>query len=125
MNRSAQLSLFQKAKELPQRHVQIAAYRGEPYVLRFLCTALVFCVCAYLYFIGLSIMNLVANREAVAKSDALKSDVATLEEEYFKLSKAVTHGDAAALGLTQPVKTTYVRRADAGGVASNVRARDI
>ena len=124
-NHQNQLSLFQKAKELPHRHVNVAAYKGEHLILRLLCIALVVCVCSYLYFIGLSIMNLVANREAVAQSDALKSEVASLEQEYFALSKAVTPDDAASLGLAKPVKTTFVRRADAGGVASAVRASDL
>ena len=117
-----QLSLFQKAKELPKRSVSVAAYRGESHVLRLLCSALIFCVCAYLYFIGLSIMNLVGSREALARSNVLKSEVATLEQEYFRLSKAVTPNDAISLGLTKPVKTTFVR-ADAGGVARVVESR--
>ena len=122
---SIQLTLFQKAKALPSRSVHVAALRGEQYFIRIIIGALALCVAAYLYFVGLSIMNLISNREAVTESTRLQSDVAMLEQEYFTLSKNVSAVEANAHGLSQPIATTFVRRADAGGMATAIRSNDL
>ena len=113
-----QLSLFQKALELPHKQVNVAAYAGESHLVQFLILALVLSIGAYLYFVGLSIMNVIANREAIAESERLQSIVVNLEEQYFKLSKDVTPEMGVNLGLKKTSDTTFVRRAS--GMASNV-----
>ncbi|MDP3645803.1 MAG: hypothetical protein Q8R25_01835 [bacterium] len=118
-----QLSLFQKARELPHRRVSIAAFSGESHVLQFFMLALALCVAGYLYFVGVSIMNVIAHREASVESDRLQSIVVNLEEEYFKLSKGVTPEMGAHLGLQKTSATSFVRRAS--GMASNVKASEI
>ena len=120
---TSQLSLFQKAKVLPQSRIRVDALRGESHLIHFLIAALVACIAAYLYFVGLSIMNVISNREASVESDQLKSTVSTLEQEYFKLSNAVTLDQAAAHGLSAAKTQAFVRRD--GAMASNVRANEI
>ena len=117
---SIQLSLFQKARELPKRQVNVAALMGESHMMQFVMSALIFCVCAYLYFVGLSIMNVIAHREASVESDRLQSIVSSLEEDYFTLSKNVTPETGAKLGLSPAKKSSFVRRVT--GVASNASA---
>ncbi|HWO07771.1 MAG TPA: hypothetical protein VNM40_04305 [Candidatus Paceibacterota bacterium] len=123
MQKLVQLSIFEKAKSLPQRSIVVAAYRGENHLLSFLYFAFGLCIAAYIYFVGLSIMNLIANREAIVESDRLQSEVASLEEEYFELAKGITPSVASAHGLSKPVQTSFVRRPT--GFASNSSRDDL
>ena len=118
-----QLSLFQKARDLPKHHVRVAAFTGEPYVLRCLVFLFALCIAGYLYFVGLSILNLIQSREATADSASIQSTVGALEQEYFTLSKAVTPEMGARLGLSAAKKQAYVRRGT--NMATNVRASDL
>lgn len=114
-----QISLFQKARELPNAKIRVATYAGESHLIHILSLFLAIAVCAYLYFVGVSIMNVISNREATAESERLQSVVGTLEQEYFTLSRAVTPDMAASLGLVKTSETSFVRRP--GGVATNAR----
>ena len=122
-HRHNQLSLFQKAKELPKHHVRVAAYTGESYVLQTLIFMFVLCVAGYLYFVGLSILNVIGSREASVESDRLQSVVGNLEQEYFELSKSVTPDVGASFGLVPTKSQAYVR--SASNVASNVTHNDM
>lgn len=113
-----QLSLFQKAKDLPRRHVNVAAYSGESHSIQILTLALGLCVAAYLYFVGVSILNVITHKQASVETDRLRSVVGTLEQDYFELSQAVTPEMAGRVGLSSAKKAEYVRRP--GGVASNL-----
>lgn len=116
-HRHNQLSLFQKARELPNRKVSVATFAGESHLLQFLILVLGLCVAAYLYFVGLSIMNVIENREARVESERLQSIVVNLEQEYFKLSKGVTPEMGVNMGLVKTFGTSFVRRTN--GMASN------
>ena len=118
-----QLSLFQKAKELPKHHVRVAAYAGESYVLQTLIFMFVLCVAGYLYFVGLSILNVIGSREASVDSDRLQAVVGTLEQEYFELSKSITPEVGATYGFVPTKTQAYVR--SASNVASNVSKSDV
>ena len=118
-----QLSLFEKARSIPQRSISVAAYRGEPYMLQILFMALALCIVAYLYFVGLSIMNVITNREAVAESERLQNETAALEHEYFALSKGITPEAGVALGLVPTKSAKFVHRG--GFMAANVTADDL
>lgn len=106
-----QLSLFQKAYELPRRKVRAVAFAGESHAVQFLSIMLALCVAAYLYFVGVSIMNVISNREASAEIERVRSSVASLEKDYFTLSKAISPKSADSFGLTTNTEATYVRRA--------------
>jgi hypothetical protein len=120
---SHQLSLLQKARLLPERKVSAVAYSGESHLLQVLFIFLALLIGGYFYFVGVSIMNVISNREASVESDRLRSVVGSLEEEYFALAKSVTPESAGSLGLTASVETSYVRRVNA--VASNANPSGI
>jgi len=103
--------------------IRVEAISGEHFVVRILIAAILMCVAAYLYFVGVSIMNVIANREASLESERLQSLVGTLEEEYFALSKAISPENGAVMGLSKTADTSFVRRG--GGMASNVTPSDI
>lgn len=121
--KQAQLNFLEKAKSLPRQSINVAAYRGEAQLLRILSLLLALSIAGYLYFVGLSIMNVIANREASVMSDRLQSDVAVLEQQYFTLSKEVSPESAAAHGLSKPVATSFVRTQP--NYATNVTQSDI
>lgn len=106
-----------------QVFIQMEAYRHEHLVLRFLTLALVSGVIAYGYFVGFSIMNVIAHKEAAAKSAQLKSSLSRLEQTYFELTKNMSPDMGSAIGLGPTEHTEYIRRAGTVGVAS--RANEI
>lgn len=121
--RQAQLALLQKARMLPERKVSAVAFAGESHMLQVLSILLALSVAAYLYFVGVSIMNVISNREASVESERLRSTVASLEEDYFALAKSISPGSAGNLQLTASAGTSFVRRTSA--VAANVAQNDI
>lgn len=121
--RQAQLALLQKARALPERKVSAVAFAGESHMLQVLSVLLALSVAAYLYFVGVSIMNVISNREASVESERLRSTVASLEEEYFVLAKSISPESAGNLQLTASAGTSFVRRTSA--VASNANLSGI
>lgn len=103
--------------------IRVEAISGEHLVVRALIMALFMCVAAYLYFVGVSIMNVIGSREASIESERLQSIVSTLEEEYFALSKSISPENGVGLGLSKTSATSFVRRP--GGVASNIQPSGI
>lgn len=115
--RQAQLALLQKARTLPERKVSAIAFAGESHMLQVLSILLALSIAGYLYFVGVSIMNVISNREASVESERLRSIVGGLEEDYFALAKSISPEAAGEHGLTASAGATYVRRANA--VATN------
>lgn len=64
--------------------------------------------CGYLYFVGASIFNVIARKEASAETTRLQSSIALMEQEYFALSEHVDESIAADLGLVAIDATQYV-----------------
>jgi hypothetical protein len=106
------------------KHLAILSleYSYERVAFRVLFALLGIILCGYLYFVGASVLNIIARKEASRSSAALQSSIAILEKEYFVLSEAVTPGTGATLGLSQVQATDYVYRpgatASADGAAS-------
>lgn len=64
----------------------------------------------YATHISLSIMNVVAEREALRDSELRSAAIANLEQEYFALSDAIRPERAASLQLVHVADTYYVTR---------------
>lgn len=73
--------------------------------------------CSYLYFVGASVLNIIARKEADAQSLGIQGSVGVLEEQYFALSQSVTPQDAPSLGLAPVSQTAYVYRPGDAAVA--------
>ncbi|MFA7310178.1 MAG: hypothetical protein WC050_04720 [Candidatus Paceibacterota bacterium] len=93
----------------------------EQQAMRALFALLVLLLCGYLYFVGASVLNIMARKEASAKTTNLQSAIAGMEQQYFALSQSVDASSAHALGLAPVTGTQYVYRpgnaASAGVVA--------
>lgn len=63
---------------------------------------------AYLYFVGASVLNVVARKEAVVETQKLQSAIASMEQEYFALSESVDGPLASTMGLVAIDDTAYI-----------------
>ena len=84
--------------------------------IKWLFAVLILLVCAYLYFVSVSVLNVIARKEALREMSDITSSIATMEQRYFHISQDMTQDTANNLGL-KPVKTTaYVYRPGNVGV---------
>lgn len=90
----------------------------EQTALKALVAVLGLSICAYLYFVCASVLNVMAQREANRTAQASETSIGTLEQQYFALSHEVTEENAEIIGLVPIAKTDYVYRPGPVGVAS-------
>lgn len=83
---------------------------AERAVFKTLTTGLAVLACCYIYFVGLTIVNVIARKEALSQMSSLGSAVASLERDYFAASQGVGPEDGERLGLKPVSSTDYVRR---------------
>lgn len=102
---------------------------AERIVFRTLVSALFLLAILYVYFVGATILNVVARKEAVAQTAHLASAVSELERDYFAISKAIGPEDGARLGLAPVANTVYIHRpgnaALAGQASGNPSGNEI
>lgn len=80
----------------------------ESLVLRAIILTICALLCAYLYFVGASILHVVARKEMGAEATKLQSAIALMEREYFALSNTVDDSIASSMGLIPVGETAYV-----------------
>jgi len=98
-----------------------AEHPAERMMLRILLSALLGLALAYLYFVGASVLNVIARKEALAQTASLATAVAVLERDYFAASQAVSPSQGAQLGLAPVATTAYVYRPSILGDASQAQ----
>ncbi len=64
----------------------------------------------YIYFISISVVNVVQREEIEQQVGGLYSRVGELEAEYIKLSYNITRDEARALGFVAPSNLSYASR---------------
>lgn len=79
-------------------------------MLRFLLVSIAALGFSYAYFVGSAILNVIARKEALAKSASLATVVSQLEREYFVLAGEIGPEDGMRLGLSPVEDTLYMRR---------------
>src|SRR3989344_1347297 len=80
----------------------------ERVLFRACAGALLVLACACVYFVGTSVLNVIARQEALAQTTSLASAVSELEREYLAVSQNVKPEDGAQLGLTPVSNTVYI-----------------
>ncbi len=103
-------SIFQSKLDFSAaRSVSLTAeHPYENAVISALMLVLFVLACGYLYFVGASIFNVIARKEASAETTRLQSSIALMEQEYFALAEHVDESIAADLGLVAIDTTQYV-----------------
>ncbi len=95
-------------------------YPAERVILRTLIALLVILAVCYLYFVSASIINIMARKEALARSAKIDASIGALEGDYFALTQEITPQSAVAIGLTPIQNTDYVERPGTVGMAGTV-----
>lgn len=93
----------------------------EERAVRALSLMLACLVIGYIVFVSMSVVNVIASKEAGDKITALRASVSQLEKDYFVLSDTVTADSGALLGLAPVSKTNYVSRTGTVGAATRPR----
>src|ERR1700744_5283543 len=65
-------------------------FPAERYAFMVLSFLLLLLIAGYFYFVIGSVFNVIAEREADARSNDLQGSIAALEQQYFSLSQALT-----------------------------------
>lgn len=99
----------------------VNALPREESAIRLLGFALAMLVFVYVTFVSLTIVNVIARKEAGDQATALRAVVGQLERDYFAFSDGVTEDNGSALGLSPVSDTDFVYRPGAVGVVPNVR----
>ena len=63
----------------------------------------------YVYFVGVSVVNLIARKEAFASVQRMNAEVSVLEQNYLTFSHGLTPDQGAELGLTVISPSEYIR----------------
>ncbi|TSC85854.1 MAG: hypothetical protein G01um10148_762 [Parcubacteria group bacterium Gr01-1014_8] len=113
---------------LPFRHRRISktsffvtALPREESAIRILCGMLGIVVFAYITLVSISIVNVIARKEAMDSATALRAVVGQLERDYFATSHGVTLQSGDSLGLSPVSDTEFVHRPGAVGTAGATR----
>lgn len=106
-----------------QTSVLAVEYPAERYAFMVLSFLLLLLIAGYFYFVVGSVFNVIAEREADARSNNLQGSIASLEQQYFSLSQALTPQAASDMGLAPIKNTDYVYRpGNAAAAPSSVHA---
>ncbi len=117
-------SIFQGRLDLFHTTPSLSLTREHPAertVFRTLIATLLVIACVYIYFVGASVLNVIARKEALLQTARLTGAVSVLEREYFLVAKSVTPEAGERLGLAPVSKTAYVRRL---GVVGDARSTE-
>lgn len=98
------------------------AFPREEGFVRVLGVMLALLAVSYLTIVSMSIVNVIARKEATDRMVALRAAVGELEREYFALSGDLTAASAETVGLAPVSDTNYIYRPGAVGSANGVRS---
>jgi hypothetical protein len=88
---------------------------------RVLGSLIVVLAISYVALVSMSVVNVIASREAADRASSLRTIVGQLEHDYFVLSQGVTEGSGTSLGLTPVSRTDYVHVPGSVGSRDGVR----
>lgn len=121
-------SIFQGQLQFPEgggTYILNTEHPLESTVLRVLLAVLLTLTFSYIYFVGASILNVIARKEALVETTRLSSTIGNIERDYFAMSSSVTPESGTALGLAPVSSTAYVYRPGVVGQIETTRDREI
>lgn len=113
-------SIFQGQLQFPASRRTFALHVEHPLervAFRVLFAILFILICAYLYFVVASVLNVVARKEAISRSTQLGSAIGAYERDYFAISEKVKPDAGAPLGLYPVSNIAYIHRPGVVGKA--------
>ncbi|QQG37534.1 MAG: hypothetical protein HYS26_02790 [Candidatus Kaiserbacteria bacterium] len=112
-------------KEAARGAALAAEYPIERGAFRSLWIALLLCVALYMYFVGATILNVIARKEALQQTANLASAVSQLEREYFSAAAAIGPSEGGRLGLAPVADTAFVQRPGNAASAATIGGNEI
>lgn len=100
------------------------AHPSEGLLIRMLSCALFLLLAGYITLVSMSIVNVIARKEAMEKTVALRSSVSELEHNYFVLSQGISADRGQEFGLVKVSDTHYVREQGSVGFADDKNVRN-
>ena len=117
-------SIFQGKLEFPsveRRSFSLSIeHPAESVVFRALLGILFALTFAYIYFVGSSVLNIIARKEALSQAAQIGVAISGSEKEYFAMSQKITPDAGVSLGLAPVLNTAYVYRPGAVGEAQTL-----
>ncbi|MDO8562196.1 MAG: hypothetical protein Q7S05_05295 [bacterium] len=113
-------SIFQGQLQFPASRASFtfhAEHQLERTAFRALSAVLLILVLAYLYFVVVSVLNVIARKEAMSRSTQLSSTIGAYERDYFAISDKVKPDAGVPLGLYPASNVAYVYRPGVVGQA--------
>jgi len=109
------------------KHLSILSFQHplESAALKAIGALLCFALAGYLYFVGSSVLNVMARKEAQAGTEKLMTALAEREHQYFALSGSITPDHSAVYGLGPIRETSYVYRPGGATALNAVRESGI
>ncbi len=92
----------------------------EEQAVKILCLGLALCALAYVTLVSMSVVNVIASKEAGDEMTTLRATVADLEHDYFAFSEEITEKSGTVLGLAPVASTHYVNNSATVGAAKGV-----
>ncbi len=99
------------------RAIIVIEHPLENAALRVLSALLLTLICSYLYFVGASVLNIIARKEALTEAAKLGTTISNSERDYFTIAESVTPESGASLGLAPVSAPAYVYRPSTVGQA--------
>ncbi len=96
----------------------------EEMLVRVLSLSAVVLVFSYITIVGMTIVNVIAQEEALDRITATRSSIAQLEHEYYTRMESLSIAQAAERGLMPVSDKQFVQRLSAVGVANDGTARN-
>lgn len=97
---------------------------SESLLLRVLFCTLFVLLAGYITLVSMSIVNVIARKEALEKVISVRSAVSEFEHEYFTLSQGVTDDRGVEFGLVKVSDTHYVKELGAVGLVDEKHVRN-
>lgn len=91
---------------------------AEQFVFRGIVLAIISVCCLYAYLVSMTALNVIAGREATARSARLESTVGRMQQHYFTLSQTVAAAAPNSVGLVPVSETAYVYRQSTVGLVT-------
>jgi hypothetical protein len=101
------------------------SYFREDLIIRALFAVCAMLLIAYVTIVGMTIVNVIARKEALDRTSETRSAIAQLEHEYFSRTEALTVSQGAERGLEPVSDKRYVQRLTAVGYAETDAADGI
>lgn len=101
-----------------KKHKHTATYKDESRYFYAACSLFVACACVYMYFVSMSVMNVVMRKEIDTKIAEAATRISELEAAYIEVQHSVSSDIASHKGFAIADTKVFIDKSDATLVLS-------